>query len=341
MKNKCLLGFLGFLSFNLYAMEDDTDLFKRPVGAYGEELLTIDIVEKHAPKLPDDIIAQLAGWFTSKPELIERLIVQDFPLSEYKGRFVADRDWLAAQEDLHNLARSNYIFEDPSGRYIVKISGISSRLQNQIVANGIPRYHTKVSDEEVAQLSPFDTYQTISYIPVFLRYCELQRLRPLRFVHVPDTFLLHVPGRPDVLCDKNYVIVQEKQDLVSREIALTKFCELKQEQIYELVLLIFYCGLWNMRTNVHLTPGGMLVVNDLEQPNVTSPEGFYLQDVRESHQLPFFGKDRFKRNVEAGIRELYALFAPDSEQAAWIKGYALEIANHYNKNFEMKIVFDF
>ena len=326
---------------SVLAMEKDVHLFARPFGFCDGSPLTCDVVQAWAPRLSEDEEELIGDWLVSHPELIERLIVQDVAPSERISKCVETKEWLDTQEDLKNLARSNFIFEDPSGKYVIKISSYTSRLQNQIMAAGIPAYFTKVSPEVLEQVAACDTFQTVSYIPTFLRYQELKQDRGLDHLHVPETFLMHVPGRPQELCDSNYVIVQKKDDLLRREDVLARLPSLTKEQIYETVLLIFYCALWNMRTNLQIGTGGTIIVNDLEQPNVTSPEGFYLQEVRRKKSLPFFGKARFKRNVEAGIRELYELFDPAGVQAQWIKECSCIIAGMYNKNLKTKIIFVF
>ncbi len=354
----------------LGAMQDeDHALFTRPVNTYQDEALTAASTLHHAPQLASEDAAPIRNWLTEHPDLVIRIIAQTRTYTSLQEVCVAHRanmSWLNEHE-ISNHARSNYVLDEPSGRYVLKISGELNRLENRIVDHGISRYFIRqgkqnVTDEEIMACGDTHTYQTMSYMPVYLRYLELQHLRPLRHVVVPPTFLLHVPGQPEELSDKHYVVVQTKtertfqfkgdelrtpaelyaqlgtEERLHVDEARARLTSLDPEQLYELVLLTFYCGLWNLNTNIYLTPDGQIAIEDLEQPNVTPRESFYLQEVQ--HETPHFicfGKERYKRNVEAGINELYHLFTPDSEQAQWILAYAEQIAAEYNNNFNMNI----
>ncbi len=190
---------------SVFAMEKDVRLFERPFGSVAGKALFPSVIQEWAPRLSSDYEEAIGDWLASQPELIERLIVQDVPPSERILECVKTKAWLDKQDDLKNLARSNFIFEDPSGRYVIKIASYTSRLQNQIMAVGIPAYFTNVSPEMLETVEACDTFQTVSYISTFLRYQELKQDRGLDHLHMPDTFLMHVLGRPQKLCDSNYI----------------------------------------------------------------------------------------------------------------------------------------
>ena len=364
----------------------DLELFhENRFNTYNGRQLTSDVILEEAPRLPDEEYARLERWLTDNPELVQCVIVQEFALNKTADikEAISKISELFARQGICNLARSNYVFEDSSGRYVLKIANIVNRLYRKMVSNGLPPYHifpidsihrAQMFDDVLPELMSVNTCQTVGCIPVYLRYRMLQRLRSLEHVAVPETFLQHVPGRPVELSDKNYVIVQArvdrplqfKKDAMS-DAEIRALHMLSPEQIQELVLFIFYCGIWNVNTNLYMTPDGKLGFDDLEEPNTTADttadgkEVFYLQDVKQADDSTAlftrlsaagrlkgaqrtwpacaiaFGKERYKRNVESGIDELCGLFCPDAPQITWIKDCARRFAAKCNAELDLGI----
>ena len=114
------------------------------------------------------------------------------------------------------------------------------------------------------------TYQGVSRMAYWLAAQQFIKQSKISSVVFPDTYLVHIPGRPHDLSDKNYVVVEKVQSKLQDVTALTKEERNDVRQIIEATALF------------ELTNGGLkrdengkLVMFDLEQPNNSNPKDFF------------------------------------------------------------------
>lgn len=221
------------------------------------------------PKLPLTVLERINEWLVHEPEIMRRLIVQDNELVDFRAIHRANNEYLL-QRGIKNHSHSNYVFECPAvPEYFIKVSGPINRLVNVIVAND--KWPTTTKSDDLKTLRRTVTYQTISSLPTYFLYLRLSKESPLKHVYIPNTYLVHVPGTDESLSDGNYIVVQEKIQLVEAHDEQKLLKALSSEQLCELVRVICACGLWDTNGKIKFSKDGRIVIVDLEQPNTSNP----------------------------------------------------------------------
>lgn len=108
-------------------------------------------------------------------------------------------------------------------------------------------------------------YQNISRAMVYLRAREGLRALGITNIYIPETHLIHIPGRPLEVEDRNYVVVETFQG------TLTPLFEsplaVDEDILTSLVRLTAYTGWWTMGNAVSVGPDGRVYYHDHELPN--------------------------------------------------------------------------
>jgi len=248
------------------------------------------------PALKSEDVTKINDWLLQEKKLITSLVMQDGALIDYATLHEQNKA-LLSEKSIVNYGKTNYVFACPVlPQYMIKISGPLNRLVNMVAADN--KSPQSITDDEIKTLKRVVTYQTISSLPTYYLYLRLTKTMPLKYVYIPQTYLLRLPGAVDVLADTNYIIVQERIDLLEKTATEDLIKKLNDEQIKELVAVIASCGLWDIKGKIQIAKNGRIVIVDLEQPNISSPlKGFNIQE-----------KDRFYNNARCGIDALIDMF---------------------------------
>ena len=157
------------------------------------------------------------------------------------------------------------------------------KMQERLLATaqtGSPRY------------SAPKTYQTISRMAYYLLFLDAQQRVGFNHIVAPQMHLIHIPSRPEIVSDRNYVIVEKKIH------NLQPLGAVSDEEKKELHNVVEATGLFNLtKDNVMRTEKGKIVVLDWEQPNNSNPRHFF-------HKA----YDRFENNMNAGKIHLMKIF---------------------------------
>jgi len=253
----------------------------------------LDAIFGEIPTLSNDDIAKLNNWVLQERDLISSLVIQNGSLLDH-GAIHKKNNELLKTKGIENFSRSNYVFVCPVlPQFLIKVSGPTNRLMNTIVAND--KFPTTIFRDEVINLKKVSTFQTVSSLPTYYLYLRLTKVLSLRYVYIPKTYLVKLPGASDIIADTNYIIVQERVALLDRVEAIKHLKQLSDMQIRELVSVIASCGLWDIKNKIHVATDGRLIIVDLEQPNVSNPtRGFNLQDVGTFYNNAYCGLDSLK-----------------------------------------------
>jgi len=261
----------------------------------------LDSVFGKIPMLPKEDLTKINDWLLKERDLIGSLVIQDGSLADYSVIHKNNNE-LMQTKGIVNYSRSNYVFVCPAApQYMIKISGPVNRLVNMIVADN--KRPTTIEDDEIKALKRVTTYQTISSLPTYYFYLRFRSTMPSKYVYIPQTYLLKLPGASDIIADVNYIIVQERVALIEKPEAEKRITQLNDEQMKELIAVIASCGLWDIKNKIHIAQDGRLVIVDLEQPNISNPiKGLNIQDT-----------NRFYHNVFCGLDSLKELFNDKDE----------------------------
>lgn len=131
------------------------------------------------------------------------------------------------------------------------------------------------------------TYQHISRIAHYLLLLDAKERHNLS-IEAPDMHLVHIPGRPQEVSDRNYIVIERKHDDLKEIEHLTS----KEKQ--EMDLVARETGIFNFnRENCKRTSKGNLIILDFEQPNNSLPSHFFHQS-----------ETRFVNNMQAGLNSI-------------------------------------
>lgn len=295
IKSGLLIAVMG--TCGLAAMEQREPVYTPIANAY------LDYIGKDLPQLPAEISEQAGKWLCGQPELITRLVVQNFALADADKQHEDNQKWLKDLEKTGAIAlsqsRSNYIFKVPQVLgTIFKISGPASRVTEMVVANGFwPNKKYWDGNPDLSKLIPAVTYQTPSALVMYDLYLKTGQKKAWQYLYFPKTYAKRVADDGKPLNDKNSILLQEEVAIAGEEQFKQFAQKITENQLTEVMRAIFECGLWTMHDHVpnlvFLTDGRLTVV-DLEQPNVTNPlKGFYLHDPMQ-----------WRRNLDAGVNDL-------------------------------------
>lgn len=233
------------------------------------------------------------------------------------------------QQGTENVSPFNYVFQHPKDpAWLVKIAGHINRkygishLAQALEMDGSPwgkegyNFHralTQADYDRFAQELPADafdkviqkngqlmpvttapkTYQHISRVAHYLLLLEAIEQQKLFQVTAPAMHLIHIPGRPTEVSDRNYIVVEKKID------GLQDIKQLSAEEDKQLEAAVRATGLFNInQENCKRTADGKVAILDFEQPNNSLPNHFF-------HASPA----RFVNNMQAGLNSLNGMRA--------------------------------
>lgn len=271
------------------------ELFKlfSSTNTYKGVPITSENILEMSPEVPADVREFIQAWMKLKPEVAAIMSGQeafegDNPVvtQDRAGRIAYMRSVQKRLEKagLKNLSEStNTVVQIDD--FIIKASGLPNRMVNIATGYFGKTYGQPFSPEqwkEFKEKTGGDTEQTISRLAYLLRAREACETFGLNKITVPDKYPVQIPGRPKVVADTNYVVVENKvknvvADLQDHPLALDR------EIVRQLTMLIGYTALWNhvgSAGNVFVVKDAAtgelkLCYHDTEQPNVHSPADFF------------------------------------------------------------------
>lgn len=313
MKFIVMVGALLF-SYNIYASQALVKIKSTEAGCkvkaeqaldfasantyYGQEITPENIIQL-APKIESEVTAIVENFLIKNNPLGNILSGASYynPILFYdKVPFTLDFAQQTADQEakqayfgtmratftklgLNLKPGANYII-DLNDAWIIKASGFSNRLNNINLQVG-NKYGSNITSQQLAEFKRMTdggkTYQTISRLAYWLRAQEAKEKLGLDRICLPKQYLVHIPGRPHIVEDTNYVIVEEKirdtKPLTDTPLAGDP------EVIQQLTQLIGYTALWDINANNLLVKGNQVCIIDTEQPSVHKPLDFFHKDM--------------------------------------------------------------
>lgn len=316
------------------AMDESSEKYEG--NTYKNDLISVEtlaaLAQTHTP-LPEHIENELQQWLCDyivpcAPEL-DDMTKSDSQITQCNQDLVATLAQLpqdlsqarAKNEYNQKLIKTigmtrtvhpslNYIFEPVDG-VILRIAGIANRLHTIISGQdrgdkwldpyGKEGESFLKNPESRKDLIIMPTYQTISMYTNHLLLKKIIAENKLTHVITPDTYLVHIPNKPEEVSDDNYMVVQKKIDgelinVLAHPCAWEKFSD---EAIKDLFIAA-RVGLWNINGNLLVDADGNCVILDLEQPNNSDPRAFFNKPMVQEWGA-VRGRGAFARYIVDGI----------------------------------------
>lgn len=267
-----------------------------------------------APKAPIEIEQEAQEWIQKHRKLLdlivhfppEAILIRSTQSCDPMYMTIAVRTQEIERESLRNglksLSKHSYVYQLPKTKALIKLASLESVFRNTLSAYGYhPYLDIQKSMRKMGGIQGFcdaanmpgnfGLYRrdlTLRHVKALsaLAYYRLITLHRGTAIQAPATYAVHIPDRPPIADDRNYVIVQEQiaSDVMSFK---TLGDETKAHIISNLPLEDIYkenkeIGLWNLSAgNVFIdirSAQPRLMVRNLEMPN---EEGYAL--------TPFYG----------------------------------------------------
>lgn len=293
---------------------------------YEGEVISAASITKLAPPAPQELHESITKFFVDDKDKLESYLLGYSPMVGSVKQSHDGANKLLTNMGKPNKSDWNYVFEAVSG-YMMYIAGHVNRQENltvtatdhfqkahpyELLADGTrgrwltgddyKTFSEKLAQEEcdtlpdgrVYKMAP-KTYQTISRMAHWLLFKQAQKDGKIpATITVPDTYLMHIPGRSEEVSDRNYVVVSKKLDGLQEVVVLTP------EEADAVKAAITAVGLFGCnKGGLKRMADGTLVLLDLEQPNNTTPRQFF-------HKADW----KVKQNVQAGLEDFVKHFTP-------------------------------
>jgi hypothetical protein len=199
-----------------------------------KEINTENILEL-APVMPEGVKTIIEDYFRQHPKLLpllsgatyyDRLPGSDHapfsmnfrhPSSKEKKFFSLMEK--ASSDIVSNIIKKNYhdlynnLVINVDNHWLIKTSSLFNRRANIFHEMGLKHRSSKLPRTELKKFITTKggrTFQTISRMVYWLRARQAQEELHLNRICLPQKYLMHIPGRPTVMDDANYVVVAEK-----------------------------------------------------------------------------------------------------------------------------------
>jgi hypothetical protein len=273
------------------------------------------------PEAPENVSKQVREWFINNHNIAsymfgyKKLIGSTEPIAR---KVTAMLKKTGAQ--VFDFIPEDYVFSIPQlPEYVIKVSGHFNRKENlNWLASELGQEYTwgrpltqqdYQAFERGLDAQEFDsvmyrnknkikknspkTYQTISWMARYLLAREVIQKHGFNDIILPQVYLVSVPGKPQEISDRNYVVVEKKIE------GLKTIEYLTYEQAEKVKTIIKETGLFVCnKDTLKVTQDGKLVFLNLESPNYESPRYFF-------HNTEWV----FNNNVRAGLEDFKKNFA--------------------------------
>ncbi len=183
-----------------------------PVQIYPEGLGAVpcDVILKSATDMPEPLRNEVTRWIQNNNKLVSKLLTM--PTLTSTTMLKAFKNSLAAEIKDINLSKHNYIFDIASQQTpaVIKIAGIPSRISSRISSLGYDPHAGKWCKRDdliyhaTRKAIPTQQHITGAATQILLNKLQSDLVLPV------NTYLYHIPGRPETCDDSNYLVVQEK-----------------------------------------------------------------------------------------------------------------------------------
>lgn len=274
--------------------------FTTSLQAHVDEELAANLLAQL--QAPQDVIVTTSKWISDNPDIINAALGYEALINSVKPFHDAVNE-LLKQKGLKNLSNFNYVFELPNTNYIIKIAGHANRKHNlntlsyylrfpqnpfdpahyqygraltvqdyALFAQELPETdfdHVVFEDTILTVSSAPKTYQTISRGVNYLAFMHAKEQHQLDHLFAPETYLVHIPGRPTELSDRNYLIVEKKLENLQR------IQDISEQQGKEIDIAVKEANLFDYsKENMFAGPYDTIACVDFEQPNNANPQQF-------------------------------------------------------------------
>lgn len=271
-------------------------------------------LEQLAPKMPSKVQKQINAWLEQPDTHILMHHVSVFSSPDNWARDMQQSRELLEQLGYENMSKNNYAARIPGTDFVFKIDGHKNRVLSMLANKGILDADTipdEVITKYVANLHETPTYQTASRMAYYLVLKDRMHKHGYKYVHLPESYLVHIPGKPHTVQDGNLFIVQK---IVPHAFKLYEYPEFAKslsagviEELYDAVVSV---GLWNISNNILMHKNGSIYVTcSVDLVGLTEPKNASAKDFFHKN------KDRFDENVYLGLKSLLTLFSSEQNKA--------------------------
>lgn len=278
-KTTCSFLLLMMSGGFMWGMENTDEGF----SGFSSDQLSAYIVD-----LPEQ--STVIEWAQSNKTLLHALVPVNEQAVFERGllkQALQDGNDTLSRAGLLNLSKNNYVFVLPENpELLVKIAGPINRAINILHGNSNAQgveYGWEL-DKLTNDLKQIDTYQTVSIFAGYKLIKNISDKKGVQHFVVPETFLLHIPGRvgfADKIADENSFVVQRAFDkgYVPLKDNLAALSGVSNAAIQDLFVMAKEAPLWDF--------GAKGLINhethkfgytDLEQPNNMRPRQFFCVD---------------------------------------------------------------
>lgn len=299
-------------------------------NTYKGQVISAETLVKLAPRAPKQVEKQVQTWLQKNPKFVEAALDYEpmvnlgYDKKTLQNTRVRHRGIIKRLNQItgqKNMSTYNYVYDVPGTGYVLKIGGLLNRLQNVVMMSG-KSYGVSLNQDDYARLSHlpdanFDktvgqqgqleviknapkTFQTSSRIATYLLFKDAKNKGSIaQNMQIVPMYLVHIPGRPTELSDRNYVAIEPKVQGLSK----IDFSNLSNQEKKQIAKVIRTIGLFDVNSdNLQKTQDGSIIFLDTEQPNTEAPGNFF-------HKAEY----RIRSNTKNGL-ELFAKLLEEAQK---------------------------
>lgn len=337
MFQKMAVVFLGVACIQLVAMDESKSNIQKVHD-------NKDWLFETKSSLPPAVVGKVQKFLVNNHALVDNVIVNSkmatilavVDVQQRKDLYMAfseSQKTILEQAGIANKSANNFALD--MGGYYIKTSGLINRWNNYLVSLGqhegtwlkyfeeqfkggiTPSTRAKAVEWLVKKPTTYQAISSAAWYQLIKLVIEQYNLS----VAVPLTALVHVPGRPENLSDQNYVVVQEalEKDFVPLHEQKDLCKTLSKEQVVQACTLIKEAKLWDAAKSLRWSKEKqMFGITDLEQPNNSAVQHFFLQDKGHADHMVNvgLGKSEWDRGFAHVLKDAGA-----NDQYAWVSEY--------------------
>lgn len=304
--------------------------------------ITVETILELAPVMPEHLKKQIEEFFRLHSKIVSIVSGESYyhtlpgthhaPLSmNFDRRSRRDRKFFStAKKSLSdvksNIIKENYhallnnlVIEVAGGHWLIKTSSLFNRRANILHEMGLDHGSSKLPPaklKEFVRTKGGRTFQTISRMVYWLRAKHAQEELHLDRICLPLKYLMHIPGRPTVIDDTNYVVVAEKLSGVVPILETNLLGD--KEVVAQLTHIIIRASLYDIHNNNVLAKDGKACLIDFEQPNACKPSEF--------------GCENPTAKGISGLKKLIKQYAQKTKQdLSSLESLVTDIVNSYSR----------
>lgn len=301
-------------------------------NTFGGVPITPENLLELAPAMPASLDEKVQAVLTSYPEPLLDLTRTPRPFSPLAHTLRSSHNKVTVEVLKRmglavNLGGTHHVLQfKESPEFTMHINRFGSRVaaliyssdQGSILSPDFDR-----SGLDYAKLAEVTPLQDMSKVAHYLRFSEVAQKESFEYLHVPATYLTHLPTRPDEVSDENYIVVQEWVPGLTELKKLDEREQIAQKKnippraLEEKHKATVYAALWNhMNKNLSIGPDGNYYFVNIQGPFNNHAEDFYYQgergeekyalDVRDALERMLYGRtaDQPKAECHEGLKEV-------------------------------------